>query len=192
MTGKTFNNKGFSLIEMLIVVTILGVISLSAVPVAEISFIRLKETEFEDNLNKIRSAIQTWRRDAQVAAEKQVTSRSAMLEIPESKLYPPSLYDLIKPEVGGYTINWTSPVDGPQAITFYPKAYLSEIPQDPFVGGVEWVQYYASGTSSTIYNGGPVTPPVDHVGVFDVSSNPDPNVRKGFVTAMDGTNYSDW
>jgi general secretion pathway protein G len=192
MTGKFFNKKGFSLIEMLIVVTILGVISLSAVPVAEISFIRLKETEFEDNLNKIRAALQNWRRDAQVATEKQVTSRSALIDLPEEKLFPPSLYDLIKPEPGGYTIGWTSPVDGPQTVTFYPKPYLSEIPQDPFVGGVEWIQYYAKGTGSTIYTGGPVAPPVNHEGVFDISANPDPTARKGFVTAMDGTNYADW
>lgn len=185
--------KGFSLIEMLVVVTIIGVLATAAVPVAEISFVGLKESELKENLAVIRSAIQAWRKNCQQAVEKQVGSKAAMFDAPDALMYPPSISDLVKPNPAGYVISWNSVLAGAQTATFYPKPYLNKIPEDPFVGGAIWTEYYASGTATiTYYAPGNEPTPANHVGIFDVSPVASPTLRKGFVTSIDGTKYEDW
>lgn len=191
MTGK---NSGFTLIEMLIVVVIIGVISLAAVPVAELTFIKTKETELENNLERIRQAIKLFRRDARIALARQATY-STMVNVPESQLYPPSLGALASPSAapffGKHEIFDNSGSGLPVAV-FYPKPYIDGIPIDPFVGGAVWLVHYASGTSTAEYSQGTVSDPAGHVGIFDVSCITDPVRRRGFVQAIDGTNYQDW
>lgn len=189
MTGK---NSGFTLIEMLIVVVIIGVISLSAVPVAELTFIKTKETELENNLERIRHAIKLFKRDARIALARQA-SYDTMISVPESQLYPPSMGAIASPSLwlagGKHEIKDSL---GNVVAEFYPKPYLDGIPLDPFVGGAVWLVHYASGTLTAEYSQGTVTDPADHVGIFDVSCITDPVRRRGFVQAIDGTKYQDW
>jgi general secretion pathway protein G len=186
MTG----NKGFTLFEMLIVVAIIGVIALAAVPVAEISYVKTQETELQNNLESIRQAIRTWKNDCRRFVTNQTSSKDAFY-LHDSLLYPPGVIDLMNPNPAGYTINWTSD-SGPQSVTFKPYKYLRNIPIDPFVGAPRWIVHFASGTSTVTFQSSPIVPPADHVGVFDVSPDPNSSVRRGFVTAIDGTNYEDW
>jgi len=194
MTGNAVTKKGFSLIEMLVVVTIIGVLATAAVPVAEISFVGLKESELKDNLATIRSAIQAWRKNCQQAVEKQVGSKAAMFDAPDAKMYPPSIFDLVKPRDEGYVVSWTAELTGDdETATFYPKPYLNKLPEDPFIGGAIWTEYYASGTATiTYYAPGNEATPANHEGIFDVSPVASPTLRKGFVTSIDGTKYEDW
>ncbi|GAB4278932.1 MAG: hypothetical protein Kow0029_22480 [Candidatus Rifleibacteriota bacterium] len=183
--------SGFSLFEMLVVVAIVGVLALAAVPVAEITYVKALETELQNNLDVIRTAIQAWKTDCRNSLISQ-TSTSAVNELDDSRLYPPGILDLMNPNPLGYDINWPDPIAGPYFSNFKPLPYLQKIPSDPFVGSPRWKVYFASGTSTVIFNSSPIVPPPNHVGVFDISVDPDPTVRKGFVTAIDGTNYSDW
>ncbi|KAF1083195.1 MAG: hypothetical protein GQF41_0962 [Candidatus Rifleibacterium amylolyticum] len=189
MTGK---RKGFSLFEMLIVVAIMGVIALAAVPVAEISYIKTQETLLENNLATIREAILLWNRDCRNV----VAANGFLFKVSESQMLPPTLEAMVNPSPP-YVIDDR---DGNPVVSFYPRPYLNAMPADPFIGAAEWVVHYASapktGTEFSVgtYAAG-ITSSLDsttHVGVFDVSCNPDPARRRGFVTAIDGTKYEDW
>lgn len=184
MTG---NRTGFTLFEMLIVVVIIGVIALAAVPVAELTFIKTKETELELALERLRLAIKLFKRDARIALAKQ-TDFNTMISVPESNLYPTDLTILVKPP-GIFNIR-----DNANNIVaeFYPKPYIDRIPEDPFVGGAVWLLHYASGTSTVEYIQSDPVPPANHVGIFDISCITDPVRRRGFTQAIDGTKYQDW
>ncbi len=188
MAGK----QGFSLFEMLIVVAIMGVIALAAVPVAEITYVKSQETLLENNLSIIREAILLWNRDCRIVVEKQ----GQLFRVSESQMLPPTIEAMVNPSPP-YTINDR---DGNPVVSFYPRPYLNAVPIDPFIGGPEWVVHYASAPkigaefSVGTYSAG-VTSSLDsatHVGIFEVSCNPDPVKRRGFVTAIDGTKYEDW
>lgn len=186
MTGERMN-KGFTLIELLVVVAILGFLAMSTVPVAEVAYIREKETEFLENMTEIRRAIKQWRGDCY----RHVRRILGNTEIPDSLFCPPDIGSLTKSMP--YTINWP----GYPQVTFYPRPYLKEIPTDPFAGAPIWVQYYASGTSnaSSVYRVGVIVTDASistASGVFDVSCHYDPAVRRGNETAVDGSKYFDW
>jgi len=187
--------KGFSLFEMLLVVALIGAISTATVPVAELMFIKAKETELENNLAQIRQAISIWKRDCRNAVVRQYGYNNLYL-IPDSNLHPPTLMSLARPDLlpGG-----KHDVLDPDGVTvrasFYPKPYLTSIPIDPFVGAATWQVHYASGTTPAIFEGGAVVggDPANHVGILDVSPVDNTgNRRRGFVQAIDGTNYTDW
>ncbi len=187
--------KGFSLFEMLLVVALIGVISTATVPVAELMFIKTKETELENNLAQIRQAISLWKRDCRNAVVRQYGYNNLYL-IPDSNLHPPTLMSLTRPDLlpgGKYEV--LDPDGVTVRASFYPKPYLNSIPIDPFVGAATWQVHYASGTTPAIFEGGAVVggDPVDHVGILDVSPVDNTgNRRRGFVQAIDGTNYTDW
>lgn len=177
---------------MLIVVAIMGVIAISAVPIAELTYIKGKETELENNLTQIRQAIKLFKRDCRNAVAMQHGYRE-LTDVPDSRLHPQSLQMLINPAMalpgGKYEV---LDKDNNPVADFYPKAYLDKIPEDPFVGGAIWVIHYASGTTTTEYIQADPATPADHVGIFDISCIADPVRRKGFVEAIDGTKYQDW
>ncbi len=187
--------KGFSLFEMLLVVALLGVISTATVPVAELMFIKTKETELENNLAQIRQAISLWKRDCRNAVVRQYGYNNLYL-IPDSNLYPQELMHLVRPDlIPGGKHDVLDPDGVTVRASFYPKPYLNSIPIDPFVGAATWQVHYASGTTPVIFEGGAIVGPIpaDHVGILDVSPVDNTgNRRRGFVQAIDGTNYVDW
>ncbi len=181
---------------MLLVVALIGVIAAATVPVAELMFIKGKEGELENNLAKIRQAIGLWKRDCRNAVVRQYGYNNLYL-IPDSNLCPPSLPALMRPDtvLTGGKFEVLDPDGVTVRASFYPKAYLDQIPIDPFVGAATWNIHYASGTTVAVFEGGAVTggDPVKHVGVFDISCVDNTgNRRRGFVQAIDGTNYTDW
>ena len=160
MIGRT--NKGFSLMEMLIVVAILAIIASASVPLAEISYSSTKEEELLTSLESMREAIKLWRRDCRNAVVAQYGYNN-LDKIPYCNLCPPSLEALVycrKDELDGhyYTNSRLEPVDvikdkdDKQVATFTPRKYLDKIPEDPFVGRACWLVHVAKGTCLAAYN----------------------------------------
>ena len=184
--------SGVTIIELLIVVAILGVFSMFLVPVAEIITIRLKEAEFETNMGRIRQAIYNWRREAGEAAERYVRLSASDGVIFECYLFPPDIASLTQNRP--HTIRYSTTGRRSGSFIFYPRRYLNAIPSDPFARNPVWMQHYASGTATTIWQQGRVDIPGNvGTGVFDVSAaSPAAIYRAGFETAIDGTRYFDW
>lgn len=185
-TAMRTQQAGFSLMEILVVVTILGILAVSSVPFAELTFIREKESEFNENLQTIRKAIRSWKRDFEQRLVQQM-SRDALNQVREELTYPPDLGSMTK------TLPYTVPIyDGvaTKTFTFYHPAYIRVIPPDPFIGAPVWIQHYNSNDTSTVWSMGTFAGGVG-TGVFDISAATG-TIRRGFDQAVDGTFYQDW
>jgi general secretion pathway protein G len=80
------DKKGFTLIEMLVTLTILSILAASAVPLAKIAVKREKEIELRRNLRLIRNAIDEYKK---LSDEKKI-------EVEEDTYgYPPDLETLV-------------------------------------------------------------------------------------------------
>lgn len=62
---RTDAARGFTLIELLITVVIVGILALSAMPLAELAVQRTRESELRSSLRQLREAIDAYRRDAE-------------------------------------------------------------------------------------------------------------------------------
>jgi general secretion pathway protein G len=113
MTRKTSSAGGFTLIELIVTVTILCVLCGMAVPYARFAARREKERILRDDLRKIREAIDTYAEASQAGK---------FLKAPSSG-YPPNLQALVDPiEVrSGFKLR-----------------LLKEIPIDPMTGSRDW------------------------------------------------------
>ncbi len=170
MAGK----RGLSLLEILMVVGILAIVSSAAVPYAEITFVRGKESELQANLALLRGAIKQWRVDCEAAATRR--GRETVASMQECYFYPASLNYLT---VASTTyIPAKNMANQSVAFNFNHPAYLAVVPTDPFVGYATWTLTFAS--------------PGMSLGIIDVSPVADPTTRRGFTDAIDGTKYQDW
>lgn len=106
------NRRGFTLVEMLVSLTILGILASIALPYAELTVKRAKEVELRASLRQIRTAIdefhQDWKSETIVRNDGS-SSRD------------------------GYPVSLDVLVDGaPLANSDQIKRYLRRIPRDPF------------------------------------------------------------
>ena len=158
MNGKKIARKGFSLMEMLVVVGILALLASASVPVAELAFNSAKEAELEDALERMREAINLYRRDCRNAVVAQY-GYDKLNTVPYCNLCPPSLEALThchqKSDGLWYDsseniVSCILDENYVQVATFTPRNYLDAIPVDPFVGRPCWLVHLASGTDGAV------------------------------------------
>ncbi len=103
--------RGFTLIELVITVAIVGLLATLAMPLAELTVRRTKEQELKTALREIRTAIDAYK----LAAD------AGRIEVPaDASGYPPSL-DALSSGVVDYT--------NPEATPIF---FMRRLPRDPF------------------------------------------------------------
>jgi general secretion pathway protein G len=107
------SEQGFTLIELIVATTILSIITMMALPLAQITIKRQRETQLRHALWQMRDAIDRY---------KDYADRGSFQIKADSYGYPPSLDDLVKGvDVGGKKVR-----------------FLRRLPVDPMTGKTEW------------------------------------------------------
>ena len=164
--------KGFTLVEMLITLTILAILAAAIMPIAKTAIKREKEIELRRNLRIIREALDAYKK---LADEK-------MIEVEEEQEgYPPDLETLVKGiEVKADQAQSQPLLGQPPAKSDSEKKivkFLRRIPRDPMTGSIEWgLRSYQDEPDADDWGG---------ENVYDVYT-------KSPGTALDGTKYKDW
>jgi general secretion pathway protein G len=168
--------KGFTLVEMLVTLTILAILAAAILPLAKTAVKREKEIELRRNVRIIREAIDAYKK---LADEKKI-------EVEEDQEgYPPDLETLVKgvevketqqaePQIGSGLERRPAKVaeTEPKVVKF-----LRRIPLDPMTGTTDWgLRSYQDEPDSDDWGG---------ENVYDIYS-------KSPGTALDGTKYKDW
>jgi general secretion pathway protein G len=162
------NSSGLTLIELVITVTILSILAMLVLPMAQMTAKRTKELELRRTLRIIRTAIDDYKKCYDKAVEEKKLTPGLNTDIPESG-YPATLQQLVDGvDFGGIYKN--------------KKKFLRRIPPDPFNPPEpgkepEWaLRSYSDDADSTVWGG---------EDVYDVHSKSD-------ETAIDGTKYDEW
>ncbi|HEY6765834.1 MAG TPA: type II secretion system protein [Candidatus Sulfotelmatobacter sp.] len=105
--------KGFTLLELIVATTILLILTTMALPLARVTIKRDKEKELRHDLWEMRDAIDRY---------KDAADRGGFQTKVDSQNYPPTLEDLVKGvDVQGKKVR-----------------FLRKIPVDPMTGTTEW------------------------------------------------------
>lgn len=167
VASRRATSRGFTFIELVITLALVGLLSMLAVPLYEMTATRMKESELRQALRTIRSGI-----DAYKAA---TDSGSLAREAGDSG-YPPSLEKLTEPlELQGKR-------DLSGSIASRRMAILRQLPRDPFSTDPEIPAWQMWNTRAYASRADDPQPGDD---VFDVSS-------KSSRIGLDGTPYSSW
>lgn len=189
--------RGFSLIELVITITVMTILTLGVIPLVKVSVKRQKEQQLRDALRQMRIAIDEFHRDTvgmvctgiggQPAPpsvdprSRVVISDCTIFGVDNPDRYPPDLETLVNgvnvlPRTPTLPTGELPNINSSQLST-KTKVYLRAIPIDPMTGEAEWElrSCYDSADSSSW--GGE--------NVFDVRS-------KSKATALNGEKYSDW
>jgi general secretion pathway protein G len=106
-------SRGFSMVELIVAMTILMILTAAATPVVRVSIQRTKERELRHDLWEMRDAIDRY---------KDAADRNAFQTKLDSQGYPPDLETLVKGvDANGKKIR-----------------FLRKIPTDPMTGKDEW------------------------------------------------------
>jgi general secretion pathway protein G len=160
------HRRGFTLVEMLVTLTVLAILAAAVMPIAETAVKRDKEVLLRRALREIREAIDVYKR---MADEKKFEIED------DSEGYPPDLETLVKgvevqaaesPEEEGGEIGEKKLV-----------RFLRRIPVDPMTGTTEW------GLRS--FQDEPDTDTWGEENVYDVYT-------RSKAKALDGSKYRDW
>ncbi len=157
--------KGFTLLEMVVTLSILALLTAVAVPVIETSVKREKEVQLQQNLRMIRQAIDDYKK---LADEKKIKVE------PESFGYPPDLETLVR---GVEVEQEVSDQSGRKTSKKVLVRFLRKIPLDPMTNSYDWgLRSYQDKPDSDSWGG---------ENVYDVYT-------RSQAKALDGTKYSDW
>jgi general secretion pathway protein G len=166
-------NAGFTFLELLVTMTIIGILASVAMPLSKVTSLRRSEIELRQHLRSFRAAIDAfkldWNREGDVLLGPLcLKNRLTCKEVSGVYGYPKSLKVLLEIELSGEeaTVRGT-PI----------KRYLRHIPKDPFTEKGAWALRCYSDPPNTINWCGE--------DVYDVSS-------KSQEQALDGTTYRDW
>ena len=198
--------KGFSLIELMITVTVLTILTMGVLPLVKVSVKRQKEQQLRETLRQMRMAIDEFHRDTvgmvctgvALTQQQQVQQQQNVFLDPRSKVvisdctifgvdnpdhYPPDLDTLVngvnvvpRGSAGGRGQQGVNATEVGQVST-KTKVYLRGLPVDPITGKAEWDFRSSYDTADAGSWGGE--------NVFDVRS-------KSKETALNGERYSDW
>lgn len=138
--------RGFTLVEMLVTVAIVGILASAALPLAELAVQRQKEMELSRSLREIRSALDAYKK----AWEDGRVERKA-----DQSGYPPNLDLLVQGVVDA---------KDPQKRRMY---FLRRLPADPFHDGERVPPAQTWGKRSYA---SPPDAPAEGADVFDVYS----------------------
>ena len=111
-TQNTTGHRGFTLIEMVITVAIVGLLATVAFPMAELATQRSKERDFREALQQIRKAIDAY---------KEAADEGRFLFDAKKSAYPPSLQILVDGVIDAKSPNKDQKI-----------YFLRRIPRDPF------------------------------------------------------------
>jgi len=129
--------SAFTLIEMLVTLTILAILAAAVLPLAKNTVKREKEIELRRNLRIIREAIDAYKK---LADEKKLTVES------ESEGYPPDLETL----VNGVKVQVIE--EGKETIRIV--KFLRRIPKDPMTDSYDWgLRSYQDDSDSNVWGG---------------------------------------
>jgi general secretion pathway protein G len=205
MSGRAAaTSKGFTLIELVISITVMTILTLGIVPLVKVSVKRQRELQLRDTLRAIRSAIDEFHRDTVGMTcpgtvgsgggpvppidprSKVYISDCTIFGVDNIDRYPPDLQTLVDgvnvmprvPNTGGNGLgNGNSDKTTLGQVSTKKKVYLRALPIDPLTGKAEW-------DFRSCYD----APDSDSWGgenLFDIRSK-----SKG--TALNGDKYSDW
>lgn len=204
---STANKQGFTLIELVITLTVMTILTLGALPLVKVAVRRQREQELHQTLRNIRAAIDEFHRDTigmNCAGGTGVIQGAAPTIDPRSRVmisdctifgvdnpdrYPPDLDTLVKgvnviprvPRGGGSGLgqgnSTTSNLPTLSQSSTKTKVYLRGIPVDPITGKAEWDLRSCYDAADADSTGGE--------NVFDVRS-------KSRDTALNGEKYRDW
>jgi len=167
MTAQGPRARGFTLVEMVVTLTILSVLAWSALPLTKIIIQREREVELRQDLRLIREAIDAYKK---LSDEKKIEVKE------DTEGYPPTLDVLVKgvevqsqPDQSGQASGKSK---GKKVVRF-----LRRIPEDPMTGTTDW------GLRS--YQDAPDSDKWGEENVYDVHT-------KSQAKALDGTRYRDW
>ena len=198
--------RGFSLIELVITITVLAIMTLGVLPLVKVSVKRQREQQLREALRQMRTAIDEFHRDTvgmvctgvalnpqQQAQQQQntfidprskvVISDCTIFGVDNPDHFPPDLETLVngvnvipRGSMGGRGQQGVNATEVGQLSTKQ-KVYLRGLPIDPTTGKADW-EFRSSydPPDSTSWGG---------ENLFDVRS-------KSKETALNGERYSDW
>lgn len=155
-------NRGFTLIELVITVAIVGLLASIVVPMAEVAMQRSKERDFRDALQQIRTAIDAY---------KEAVDDGKIIANAQKSGYPENLQILV------------DGVDDAKSASRAQKIYfLRRIPRDPFAADPS--QPAAETWGKRAY-ASPPDAPSEGSDVFDVYS-------RSSAVGLNGIPYRQW
>jgi general secretion pathway protein G len=165
--------EGFTLVEILITMTIVVILASVAMPLSKVSTKRAQEIELRQQLRVIRSAIDLfkleWNREGDVLLGPAcIKNRLVCKEVSSTYGYPKSLEVLLGVKLTGEeaTVRGTTV-----------RRYLRIMPIDPMTGKSDWLlRCYKDRPKPSSWCG---------EDVYDVMTQYEP-------AALDGTKYQDW
>ncbi len=138
MRVKSGYNKGFTLVEMLVTLTILAIMASAILPLAKTAVKREKEIELRRSLRMIREAIDAYKK---LADEKKIKVEE------ETEGYPPDLETLVK------GVEVKAEIQGKKEVTKIIK-FLRRIPKDPMTNSYDWgLRSYQDEPDSEVWGG---------------------------------------